>query len=168
MVVDRFIRAHLDLPSITRSASPLLANLVRRGRARPLSYDGTPVGSIDLSQDFHPYNTNDEVEPRLWVFGVLSEGVRYFSLYIPSPNSRVRAFLDAGVCASEVVRRTSQAEQTKVLEPSKRRQAAAASVPDGGGQADPIGATVPRPLRVALVNNMPDGAFAETERQFQQ
>lgn len=168
MVVDRFIRAHLDLPSITRSASPLLANLVRRGRARPLSYDGTPVGSIDLSEDFHPYNLNGDLERRLWVFGVLSEGVRYFTLYIPSPNSRVRAFLDAGVCASEVVGHAVQAEQTEVLRSSKSRPAAAIRVPDGGARAEPPGAMVPRPLRVALVNNMPDGAFEETERQFQQ
>jgi hypothetical protein len=62
------------------------------------------VGSIDLSEDFHPVNDHGGVEARLWVFGALSEGVRYFTGYIPSPKSRVRAFLDAEICANEIVK----------------------------------------------------------------
>lgn len=140
LVVDRLIRAHLDLPSVTGSASPLIANLVSRGRVRPLDFQGTPAGSIDLTEDFHPIDDRGRPEASLWVFGVLSEGVRYFTLYIPSPKSRVRAFLDAETCAKEVVR-------------SK-------------GRASVLGSPGPRPLRVALVNNMSDGAFEETERRF--
>jgi hypothetical protein len=99
---DRLICGHLDLPSVARPKSPLLANLARRGRIRPLAIDSTPVGSIDLSTDFHPINAQG-VERRLWVFGVVTEGARYFTLYIPSPKSRVRAFVDAEICANEIV-----------------------------------------------------------------
>jgi FAD-NAD(P)-binding len=100
--VDRLICGHLDLPSVVRPKSPLLANLARKGRVRPLTIESTPVGSIDLSTDFHPINARG-VEPRLWVFGVVTEGVRYFTLYIPSPKSRVRAFVDAEFCANEML-----------------------------------------------------------------
>jgi len=140
LVVDRLVRAHLDLPSVTGSASTLVANLVRRGRVRPLDFQGTPAGSIDLSEDFHPIDRRGRPETSLWVFGVLSEGARYFTLYIPSPKSRVRAFLDAETCAKGIFRSSGRA-----IAPSKHG---------------------PRPMRVALVNNMPDGAFEETERQF--
>jgi homoserine O-succinyltransferase len=140
LVVDRLVRAHLDLPSVSGSASPLLANLVRRGRVRPLDFQGTPAGSIDLSEDFHPIDERGRPETNLWVFGVLSEGSRYFTLYIPSPKSRVRAFLDAETCAKDIFR--------------------------SSGRAIGLSRPGPRPLRVALVNNMPDGAFEETERQF--
>ena len=91
-------------PRYSRPKSALLANLARRGRVRPLMFDGTPVGSIDLTEDFHPLRADGSPEGRLWVFGVVTEGVRYFTLYVPSPKSRVRAFVDAEICAKEVLR----------------------------------------------------------------
>ena len=100
---ERLVRGHLDTASVTSSMSPLLTSLANRGRARPLTYGSTPVGSIDLTEDFHPVNVRNAVEPRLWVFGALSEGVRYFTGYIPSPKSRVRAFQDAELCANEII-----------------------------------------------------------------
>ncbi|HXW78269.1 MAG TPA: FAD/NAD(P)-binding protein, partial [Acidimicrobiales bacterium] len=72
VVVDRLIRAHVEIPSIGRSTSPLLTNLAKRGRARPLTLEGTPVGSIDLTPDFHPVNDLG-VEHRLWAFGLPTE-----------------------------------------------------------------------------------------------
>jgi homoserine O-succinyltransferase len=160
--VDRLIRAHLDLPSISRSTNPLFTNLVRRGRARPLDFDGTPVGSIDLTEDFHPRDVTGQAQERLWVFGVLSEGVRYFTLYIPSPKSRVRAFIDAEFCARQVVGRG------RVIEPGPAATASSALRKAGHGAGRGAGPAPPRRvLRVGFVNSMPDGAFEETERQFE-
>jgi len=85
------------------------------------------VGSIDLTEDFHPLDVTGQASQRLWVFGVLSEGVRYFTLYIPSPKSRVRAFIDADFCANQVI------GGDRVIElggPSA--QAAASASPPGG------------------------------------
>ena len=103
LMVDRLVRAHLDPPSLPGSPSPLLANLARGGRLRPLSFDGVLAGGLDLTEDFHPVSATGEPEERLWVFGTVSEGARYFTYYIPSPKSRVRAFLDAKRCANVVV-----------------------------------------------------------------
>lgn len=166
-VVDRLIRAHVDQPSITRSTSALLTNLVSRGRARPLTFGTTPVGSIDMSEDFHPVNVNGEAEQRLWVFGVLTEGARYFTLYIPSPKSRVRAFIDAGVCADQVVRSSTPALALDGTGPLATTSGPAAFNIGGYDPSPGAGGLVgSRPLRIALVNNMPDGAFEETEQQF--
>lgn len=101
--VEWLIQGHLDDPTCHQSSSTLLANLYRRGRLRQLYYESTPVGSIDLSTDFHPLNSLGESERRLWIFGALSEGVRHFTHYIPSPKSRVRAFIDAQVCVDAVL-----------------------------------------------------------------
>lgn len=101
--VDRLIEGHLDDPSLEHSGSPLLQSLGRRGRLRPLHYGDTAVGSVDLSEDFHPVNDAGEAESRLWVLGALTEGVRYFTHYIPSPKSRIRAFVDAEVCAGQIL-----------------------------------------------------------------
>ncbi len=156
--VDRLIRAHLDLPSISRSANPLFTSMVERGRVRPLDFDGTPVGSIDLTEDFHPLDVRGRPQPHVWVFGVLSEGVRYFTLYIPSPKSRVRAFIDADFCANEVVGRAA-----RVIELNGSAATSGAAGLVAGGPA----VAALRTLRLAFVNSMPDGAFEETERQFE-
>ena len=156
--VDRLIRAHLDLPSISRSTNPLFTNMVKRGRVRPLDFDGTPVGSIDLTEDFHPLDVAGRPQPHVWVFGVLSEGVRYFTLYIPSPKSRVRAFIDADFCAHEIVGRPARVIELDGSDATSGRA--------GAGTGRPPVAS-PRTLRLAFVNSMPDGAFEETERQFE-
>jgi hypothetical protein len=97
------VRGYLDDPSIHRSASELLSQLYRRGRTQQFRAEDTQVGSIALSRDFHPINAAGQPEERLWVFGAVTEGVRYFTHYVPSPHSRLRAFLDAQACAEQIL-----------------------------------------------------------------
>jgi uncharacterized NAD(P)/FAD-binding protein YdhS len=101
--VDVLIRGHLDDPTCDRSGSLLLQNLHRRGRLCPLHYGAVSVGSIDLSKDLNPINAHGEPQRRLFVLGALSEGVRYFTAYIPSPKSRARAFHDAEACVDQIL-----------------------------------------------------------------
>ena len=42
------------------------------------------------------------------MFGVLTEGVRHFNHYIPSPRSRIRAFEDLGACVAEILAATRE------------------------------------------------------------
>jgi hypothetical protein len=65
------------------------------------------VGSIALTNDSHPVGRRGDIQDRLWVFGSLTEGVRYFTQYVPSPKSRVRAFVDAEACAEQILDGTS-------------------------------------------------------------
>ncbi len=99
--VDHLVGGHLPDPSIARTRSPLLRRLASRGRIRPCRYGELEVGSIDLTLQSHPVG-RDEVQERIWVFGSLTEGIRYFTYYVPSPKSRVRAFVDAEACAEEI------------------------------------------------------------------
>lgn len=101
---DHLVLGHLDQSSVQGSASPMLASLYRKGRVRQFRIDGQDLGSIDLSAEFHPVASDGRIQRRLWVFGALSEGPRYFTAYIPSPSSRVRAFVDAGFCTDQILR----------------------------------------------------------------
>jgi uncharacterized NAD(P)/FAD-binding protein YdhS len=103
VTVDRVVRGHLDLPSLARSSSPLLNRLYAKGRLTQLSYGDTPVGSVAINEDFHPYDTEGRLQPNLSVLGVLTEGVRYFTHYLPSPRSRLRAVYDARDCVEAVI-----------------------------------------------------------------
>jgi hypothetical protein len=97
------VRGHLDLPSLVRSVSPLLVRLAASGRLTPLSYGDVTVGSVDVDEHCHPRDAAGLVQPTLSVFGVLTEGTRYFTHYLPSPRSRMRAVLDAQACVEELV-----------------------------------------------------------------
>jgi uncharacterized NAD(P)/FAD-binding protein YdhS len=97
------VRGYLDMPSLARSGSPLLKRLYAKGRLTQLSYGDTPVGSVAINEDFHPYDTEGRLQPNLSVLGVLTEGVRYFTHYLPSPRSRLRAVYDAQDCVEAVI-----------------------------------------------------------------
>ena len=90
-------------PSLARSESPLLTRLYSKGRLSQLSYGDTAVGSVAINEDFHPYDTEGRLQPNLSVLGVLTEGVRYFTHYLPSPRSRLRAVYDAQACVDAVI-----------------------------------------------------------------
>lgn len=96
--VGGVIRGHLDLPSLVRSSSPLLHRLYSRGRLTQMHYGTTAVGSVAINESFHPYDTEGRLQPNISLLGVLTEGVRYFTHYLPSPRSRIRAVLDAQEC----------------------------------------------------------------------
>ena len=100
---DRLVAGHLDEPSVHRSSSPVLHRLHERGRLRQFELEGEELGSVQLTEEFHPVGTTGDVAERLWVFGGLTEGPRYYTAYIPSPASRVRAFVDAGLCADRIL-----------------------------------------------------------------
>ena len=101
--VDAVIRGHLEDPRIEGSASALLTRLYRRGRVSQFRYGAVAVGSVDLTPDAHPIDIDGHPQRRIWMFGVLTEGIRHFNQYIPSPNRGIRAFDDLGACVAEIL-----------------------------------------------------------------
>jgi uncharacterized NAD(P)/FAD-binding protein YdhS len=101
--VDYFVHGHLENPTLCRSTSRLLTTLWQSGRFQPFMYGDTEVGSVALSEDFHPISAWGRPTQRIWLFGSLTEGVRYFTHYVPSPKSRLRAFLDAQECVERIM-----------------------------------------------------------------
>jgi hypothetical protein len=101
--IDVMIRGHIEEPRIAGSASQLLRRLYNRGRVSQFRYGEVAVGSIDLTPDSHPIDIQGRPQPSISMFGVLTEGVRHFTQYIPSPRSRMRAFEDVGDCVNEIL-----------------------------------------------------------------
>jgi len=108
---DIVIRGHLEEPRIAGSASELLTQLYNRGRVSQFRYGEVAVGSVDLTPDSHPIDLEGRPQMNISMFGVLTEGVRHFTQYIPSPRSRIRAFEDVGACVAEILADTFMSEQ---------------------------------------------------------
>jgi FAD-NAD(P)-binding len=109
--VDVTIRGHLQDPRIAGSASRLLTQLHNRGRVSQLRYGEVAVGSVDLTPDSHPIDVDGRPQLQISMFGVLTEGVRHFTAYIPSPRSRMRAFDDMGACVGELLANAAVSER---------------------------------------------------------
>ncbi len=109
--VDVVIRGHLEEPRIAGSASALLTQLYHRGRVSQFRYGEVAVGSVDLTPDSHPIDVEGRPQTGISMFGVLTEGVRHFTAYIPSPRSRMRAVEDIGACVAEVLADACMSEE---------------------------------------------------------
>jgi uncharacterized NAD(P)/FAD-binding protein YdhS len=103
MIMDAVVEGRLDEPILYASSSPLVQQLYNDRRLSQLELNGQPTGSVALTRDFHPVDAEGAVAPRLWLFGAITEGTRYFTAYIPSPASRIRAFLDADWAANAML-----------------------------------------------------------------
>jgi uncharacterized NAD(P)/FAD-binding protein YdhS len=101
--VIAIIRGHLDMPTLARSQSVLLKQLYSKGRLTQFSYGDTAVGSVAIDEDFHPYDLEGRIQTSITLLGVLTEGVRYFTHYLPSPKSRIRAIYDAQSCVDQIL-----------------------------------------------------------------
>ena len=108
--VDLVIRGHLEDPRIANSGSLLLTSLYNRGRVTQFRYGATPVGSVNITPEHHPIDTDGRPQLSVSMFGVATEGIRHFTAYIPSLRGRMRAFEDVGACVSELLANASISE----------------------------------------------------------
>src|SRR6202020_675359 len=109
--VDLVIRGHLEDPRLDGSASQLLARLYQGGRVRQFRYGAVTVGGVALPPDSHPIDIDGRPQTRISMFGVLTEGVRHFTHYIPSPKSRIRAVEELGAGVEEILAGVSGGER---------------------------------------------------------
>lgn len=108
--VDHVVQGYLPQPGVTASVSPLLARLRAAGRLVPFGGGAdSDAGGVEVGRDFHPRDAAGRAQERLWILGPLTEGPRYFTHYLPSPRSRVRAFHDADACVRQIWRRSASA-----------------------------------------------------------
>jgi hypothetical protein len=109
--VDLVIRGHLEEPQIANSGSLLLRSLYDGGRVTQFRYGAAAVGSVNLTPGHHPIDTNGHAQLSVSMFGVLTEGFRHFTAYIPSLRGRMRAFEEVGACVTEILANASVGER---------------------------------------------------------
>jgi hypothetical protein len=63
-----------------------------------------------MTPDHHPIDIDGRPQLNVSTFGVVTEGIRHFTAYIPSLRGRMRAFEDVGACVSELLADASVGE----------------------------------------------------------
>ncbi|NEW05663.1 FAD/NAD(P)-binding protein [Paenibacillus sp. SYP-B3998] len=114
--VSHYVKGYNDPNLLDPPSSGLLQNLLVEGRIKS-SYSSMPLPGlgIECDRDFHPINKEGEIEEHIYILGLLTDGKRNFNLYIPSPNSRARAFLDADQCVVEVLKKCKNNKIDKII-----------------------------------------------------
>lgn len=90
-LVDTLIDAKLHPMDLSRTASPLFANLLRRGMIRSwrnVSADGSifEPGGIDVNQDFEPIGADGNVTSGMTFLGAPTEGIMFFQIGAARPR----------------------------------------------------------------------------------
>jgi hypothetical protein len=99
---DWLALAHVPLPAVDTSASPLLRALHQRGLIRRHSPDSRYVAGIDVDREQHPLDAAGGAVRRLWVLGPLCEGATFYNNLVPSPDVYSRPLADAHRCVTEM------------------------------------------------------------------
>ena len=69
---------------------------------RPYMRHGRATAAIDVSPAFHPFSQAGEVQPRIWVYGLATEGATFYNGYLPSPGKFDVSFFDADRALSDL------------------------------------------------------------------
>lgn len=109
LTLNSIIHAYIDQPNVEHSASPLLKALFHAGRIQNFCDGDRVYNGVLVDERLHPINRRGRAEERLWVLGPLTEGVKYFNFYLPSPASRIRAFREADDCVQVILANASVA-----------------------------------------------------------
>lgn len=106
--VNHVIKGFIEKNNFKRTKSILMSNLFLSSRVTQENILIQTGCGINISRNFHPINNLELEEKNIFVLGLLTDGSRNFNLYIPSPKSRIRAFLDIDKCLQEIIRNQKQ------------------------------------------------------------
>jgi uncharacterized NAD(P)/FAD-binding protein YdhS len=104
VAVDWLVAAHVGLPAVASSGSPLLRSLAERGLIRPHRPGSRLVPGLDVDRDMHPIDAAGHPRLRLWALGPLCEGATFYNNLVPSPNVYSRPIFDAHRCVTALFR----------------------------------------------------------------
>ncbi len=99
---DVLVVARLDAYSPLTDASPLTAQLLKRGLIRPFrNGDYHPCG-IDITPAMHPRGIDGAAQDSIWVLGYPAEGAHFYTHALPRPLIASRQTEDAQRCVLEM------------------------------------------------------------------
>ena len=94
-VADGLYHASLNQHRPSVGKAGILARLSEGGMIRPYSRNGRATAAIDVCPAFHPFSRSGQIQTRVWIFGLATEGVTFYNGYVPSPGKHNASSFDA-------------------------------------------------------------------------
>lgn len=99
---DVLVVARLDAYSPLTDASPLTAQLLKRGLIRPFCNGDYHPSGIDITPLMHPIGADGSARENIWVLGYPAEGAHFYTHALPRPHIASRQTEDAQRCVLEM------------------------------------------------------------------
>jgi hypothetical protein len=76
--------------------------MARRGFLRRFRPNSSVIFAIDIDRSFHPISFEGVANKRIWIMGLLCEGVTFYNGYVTSPGKFIRSQFDADRAVSQI------------------------------------------------------------------
>lgn len=80
----------------------IVGSMTRKGIMRRLFPESSVIYAVDIDQFFHPISQYGIANKRIWIMGLLCEGVTFYNGYVTSPDKFVRSQYDADCAVSTI------------------------------------------------------------------
>ncbi|NEA33605.1 FAD/NAD(P)-binding protein [Streptomyces sp. SID13031] len=100
---DWLYRGYTDRITSVEDDPAVVGAIARRGIARRFKPASTVVSSVEVDGCGHPIAENGESAARIWIFGLLCEGVTFYNGYLTSPERFERSQSDADRAVHELI-----------------------------------------------------------------
>lgn len=114
---DVLVRARVAMPSPAEDRSPLMAQLLRDGVARPFMNGGFPAGGVEVDRHLNLVARDGRPHPTAWALGPLTEGCKFYTFVVPRPGVNSTALADAGRAVGRMVGRIRREAQAHTPTP---------------------------------------------------
>lgn len=80
----------------------IVGAMARRGFLRRWRPKSSIIYAVDIDRDYHPISHFGRANERIWVMGLLCEGVTFYNGYVTSPGKFVRSQHDADCAVAQI------------------------------------------------------------------
>lgn len=82
--------------------SGIAGAMARRGFLRRFRANSSVIYAVDVDRSFHPISRDGVANDRIWVLGLLCDGVTFYNGYITSPGKFIRSQYDADRAVAQI------------------------------------------------------------------
>lgn len=82
--------------------SSIVGAMARRGFLRQRYPESSVIYAVDIDQYYHPISNSGIANERIWIMGLLCEGVTFYNGYVTSPGRFVRSQYDADCAVAQI------------------------------------------------------------------
>ena len=96
-----YLGATSRLKTLTHDSS-IVGAMAQRGGLRRLRPDSSVIYAVDIDRSYHPISRAGVANERVWIMGLLCEGVTFYNGYVTSPGKFVRSQYDADRAVAQI------------------------------------------------------------------